>query len=487
MNRRRFLQASLAGLGYSHSLFTQLVAAELPADITAMTATTLSTAIASREVSCIEVMQAYLARIERYNSVYNAIVGQVDADQLIAQAKTADQALAQGNYQGWMHGMPHAVKDLTAVKGLIHTSASPIYAQRVAEEDSAMVGRLRASGAIFVGKTNASEFGLGSQSYNPVFGATGSACDPALTAGGSSGGAGSVLGTNMMPVADGSDMMGSLRNPGAFNNVIGFRPSVDGSDMERGLATSGPMGRNTIDTIHLLHTMTGTAMPDYQALPLSGVKIGWLADMDRYLPMEQGILALCEYNLALMEQAGAVIEPVRLGMDPAEIWTAWTTLRHVSRRRMESMYNDPQVKVLMKPELIWEIEQGLNHTDADIQIANELRKKWYMTLDNLFAQYDFLTSPSSQVFPFSKDVHWPHVVAGRQMDTYHRWMEVVIPASLAGLPVINVPVGFDGNKRPMGMQLIGRHSDDQRVLELALSYESLIPYLDYQPPLKAAF
>ena len=212
MKRREFLNTSLQGsLAASISMLMPagLLASELPADITELTASKLSAAIRDRQVSCLEVMQAYLQRIERYNPVYNAIVNLADQDGLLGQARRADAALDKGEYWGWMHGMPHAVKDLANVEGMITTSGSRLYANRVATADSSLVASVRAQGAIFIGKTNTPEFGLGSQTYNAVFGATGSACNPALTAGGSSGGAACGLGTHMLPVADGSDMMGS--------------------------------------------------------------------------------------------------------------------------------------------------------------------------------------------------------------------------------------------------------------------------------------
>ena len=217
MKRREFLSTSLQGsLAASISMLfpAGLLASELPADITELTASKLSAAIRDRQVSCLEVMQAYLQRIERYNPVYNAIVNLAEQDSLLGQARRADTALDKGEYWGWMHGMPHAVKDLANVEGMITTSGSRIFANRVATADSSLVADVRKQGAIFIGKTNTPEFGLGSQTYNEVFGATGSAWNPALTAGGSSGGAACGLGTHMLPVADGSDMMGSLRNPG---------------------------------------------------------------------------------------------------------------------------------------------------------------------------------------------------------------------------------------------------------------------------------
>lgn len=491
MKRRQFIR-QLTGLGALASLpaglSRSLFAAELPAAITDFSATQLSAAIRQGDVSCVEVMQAYLAHIHRYNPVYNAIVSLVADDELLAQSANADRALARGEYQGWMHGMPHAVKDLSAVAGLRFTSGSPMFAERIADTDSDLAARVRASGAIFIGKTNSPEFGLGSQTYNPVFGPTGSAWNPALTAGGSSGGAGSGLGTHMLPVADGSDMMGSLRNPGAFNNVIGFRPSTSVMSSNpagpRGLSVAGPMGRDTADTIRLLQTIAPNPVPErFTSLALSGVRIGWLGDMENYLAMEAGILPLCESNLASVAQAGAQVESARVDFVLSDLWRCWTILRHSGRSNMQRYYDDPAMRPLLKPDLIWEIEQSLVISEQDIAEANRIRADWYRELDRLFTQYDFLVLPTAQVFPYSKEQNWPTQIAGRAMDTYHRWMEVVIPGSLGGIPAVNVPVGFDGSSRPMGMQVMGRFGDDQRVLEFALAYESLTDHLQQRPQL----
>lgn len=484
MHRRQFLKAaSVSGAMLALPLSIQRsFAASLPSDITAFTARQLSSAIHNGDVSCVEVMRAYLARIDAVNPIYNAIVGRVPDDDLLDQARAADAELARDNSRGWMHGMPHAVKDLTAVRGLIHTSGSPLYAERIAERDSSFVARLRANGAIFIGKTNSPEFGLGSQTYNQVFGATGSACNPALTAGGSSGGAASGLGTHMLPVADGSDMMGSLRNPGAFNNVIGFRPTAgamnDTPSSSIPLSTSGPMGRNTADTIALLNTMAPRPLSGaFNALSLGGLDIAWLGDLDGYLAMESGILPLCERNLRALESRGARVTATLPRFDMDELWYCWTTLRHAGRVSMEDWYKDPQTRALLKPELVWEIEQGLAFTPEDIQRAEAIRERWLVELDRLFADYDFLALPTAQVFPYSKNAHWPRFIGDRPMDTYHRWMEIVILGSLGGLPVINVPVGFDAGGRPMGMQVMGRRGDDRRVLEFGLAYEEMTDYL----------
>ena len=494
MQRRRFIKTSLA-LGVTSSLTglsgCSLSASSLSSELTDLSASELSIAIRDKHASCVEVMQAYLDRIHTYNPIYNAIINMVDDDVLLNQALAADQALARGNYQGWMHGMPHAAKDLTEVAGLPYTSGSPMFADRIGENDSAPVARMRGAGAIFIGKTNVPEFGLGSQSYNPLFGACGSAYNPTLTSGGSSGGAGSGLSTRMLPVADGSDMMGSLRNPGAYNNVIGFRPSANvmsGTDSEpRALSTSGPMGRNTEDTIRLLQTIAEAPVAQqFNALNLRDIKIGWMGNFDNYLSMEPGVLDLCENSLDSIAEAGANVEPVKPEINLFDMWFCWTTLRHTRRLSMLNYYNDPATRPQLKPELIWEIEQGLSLGESDINRANMIRRTWYGELDRLFGRYDFLALPTAQLFPYSKETHWPKEINGHAMDTYHRWMEVTLYASLGGIPVVNVPVGFDNQGRPMGMQIMGKFGEDQKVLEFALAYEQITDHLAQRPNLITA-
>ena len=506
MDRRAFLGgvSSLGAVAALPALSSRTVAAnELPADITSMSASVLSAAIRQRHISCNEVMQAYLARIDRYNPVYNAIVSLRDSEELIAEADAADRELDQGTYRGWMHGMPHAVKDLSNVKGLPTSAGSPIYAGQIATEDSFMVSRLRAQGPIFIGKTNTPEWGMGSQTYNPVFGATGSACNPELTAGGSSGGAACGLGTRMLPVADGGDMMGSLRNPAAFNHVIGFRPSYGrvpgggGGDLFYSqLSVSGPMGRNTEDTIRLLKTQAGDHSRDPLALrdelpateqfkpaALDGLKVGWMGNHDGYLEMEAGVLELCEQSLKQLGDNGVIVEPCQPDYDMDRLWQTWLTLRHWERHNMYSLYEDVELRKQLKPEAVWEIEGSFDKSSTDIFTAAAARSDWFRAVHALLDQYDFLALPSAQVFPFSKDVHWPTKINDREMDTYHRWMEVVIGGSLASVPVVSLPVGFDEAGRPMGMQIIGRFGEDQKVLEFAMAYETATGFLDARPDL----
>ena len=293
----------------------------------------LSGLIHRREVSCVDVMTAYLAQIERYNPVLNAIVALRDREELLAEARQRDGELAAGHTRGWMHGFPHAVKDLAAARGLPHTSGSRIFADRVAEADDRYVARLRAAGAVIIGKSNTPEFGLGSQTYNEVWGTTGNPYDPSRTAGGSSGGGAAALAARMVPVADGSDNMGSLRNPPAFNNVIGLRPSW-GRVPEPGFipygSVNGPMGRTTADVAQLLSTMAGpdTGAPlgiDEDPAHLSAdldrdfrrTRIAWIGDWDGYLATEPGVLALCESALATFEHLGCEVEPALPSYCPA--------------------------------------------------------------------------------------------------------------------------------------------------------------------------
>lgn len=484
---------------------SELAQGALSSDITHFSATKLSNMIRSKKISCEEVMRAYLAKIYKYNPTYNAIVSMPDEDILISQARLADVELSKDMYRGWMHGMPHAIKDLAYSKDLPTSEGSPILAGTRGTQDSLFVSRIRAAGAIFIGKTNVPEFGYGSQTYNKVFGATRNAYKPSLTAGGSSGGAAVGLATRMLPVADGSDMMGSLRNPAAFNNVIGFRPSrwrvpnyFSGYDnFYQQLSTDGPMGRNVEDMMRLLSIMSGPderlpltlmeRLPEYEELEpasLNNIKIGWMGDYDGYLPTEHGLLKLCEKALEDIGHTGLISESCSPRYDMSRLWQTWLTLRHWDCLWAKDYYEDLETRKLLKPELIWEIEGAYQVTADQLHQAGVARKNWYESLFSLLKTYDFLALPSAQVFPFSVDLHWPKSINGIKMDTYHRWMEVVIGGTLAGLPVINLPAGFDSQGRPMGMQFIGRMGEDAKLIEFAMAYEANTDFLNARPILK---
>lgn len=457
-----------------------------------LTAQELSRAIHARELSCAEVMEAYLGRIDRLNPQVNAIVSLRPREELMAEAAAADAELDAGRSRGWMHGFPQAPKDLTATAGLRTTLGFAGLKDNVPDTDSILVARMRAAGAILIGKTNTPEFGLGSHTYNAVFGATLNAYDQRLSAGGSSGGAAVALACHLLPVADGSDMMGSLRNPAGWNNVFGFRPSQgrvpSGPSPElfyQQLATDGPMGRNMGDLAMLLSTVAGhdprvpltldgdgTAFAAPLEGDVRGLRIGWLGDFGGYLPVEPEVMRTCETALATFEQLACPVEPARTGFDMARLWQAWLALRgfHVAGANA-ALLADPKSRDLLKPEAVWEIENGLALTGPQVFAATATRSAWYREMLRLFEHHDFLVLPTAQMFPFEAALSWPREVAGRSMDTYHRWMEVVIPATMAGLPTLAVPAGFGPSGLPMGLQIIGPPRADLSVLRMGRAWE----------------
>lgn len=457
----------------------------------------LSAAIKDRKISAAEVMEATLARIAAVNGTVNAVVSLQDPDDLMAQARAADAATPQG----WLHGIPMAVKDLANVKGLPTSMGSPLFAGQQAEKDDLMVGRLRAAGAIFIGKTNSPEFGLGSHTFNPVHGATTNPYDATRSAGGSSGGAAAALAARMLCVADGSDMMGSLRNPAGWNNVYGMRPSwgtvpaePEGDLFLHQLATSGPMARTPGDLAALLDTQTGRDPRDPlgqaaettlatlgEELPRQ--RLGWLGDWDGALPMERGILDLSEAALHQMQELGHQVTPLAAPFESEAIWDSWITLRSFSvAAGLSALYEDEDKRGHLKTAALWEIERGRAMSAMEVQRASLLRSDWFRRVVTLFQNVDVLVLPSAQVWPFDVTWEYPTEIAGVSMDTYHRWMQVVIPAGLLGLPVVNVPVGFGDNGLPAGLQLIGPRGSDARLLQLAQDWHQATHWPQKRPP-----
>ena len=460
--------------------------------IVALEAVALAGAIRKRDVSCREVMEAYLAQIDLMNPKVNAIVSLRDRDGLLTQADERDRELAHSRYRGWMHGFPQAPKDLASTAGIPTTLGSPIFRDNVPVVDAIAVERMRKAGAILIGKTNTPEFGLGSHTYNTVFGTTLNAYDQSRSAGGSSGGAAVALALDMLPVADGSDMMGSLRNPAAYNGVFGFRPSIgrvpSGPAPElfyQQLACEGPMGRTVTDLAMLLSVQAGhdpraplslDEDPSQFAEPLKrdvkGTRIGWLGDFGGYLPMEAGVMEVCGAALEVLSDIGCAVEEAVPGFALERAWRAWLVLRgFIVTGALGPLYANPRHRATMKPEAVWEVENGLALTAADVWQASTERSAFYQALRVLFERYDFLVLPSAQVFPFDAARHWPEAIGERRMDTYHRWMEVVVPASLAGLPAISVPAGFGEAGLPMGLQIIGPPRGDLSVLRIAYAYD----------------
>jgi len=466
-------------------------------DITDLSAHDLSVAIRTRQVSCREVMQATLARIERVNPTYNAIVSLRDADALIREADARDVELVDATRHaralGWMYGMPQAIKDTALTAGLRTTQGSPLLRDNVPAQDGLMVQRMKAAGCIVIGKTNVPEFALGSHTFNEVFGSTRNAFDPARSAGGSSGGAAVALATRMLPVADGSDFMGSLRNPAAWANVFGLRPSqgrvpawpVPDVWVSQ-LSTEGPMARNVRDLALLLQVQAGydprvplSLQGDERfADALGGIKgdkvrIGWLGDLCGHLAVEPGILDVCQLGLRRLEATGCAVEAVaRCGFAPEEVWQAWLTWRRlIVAGRIAPHLSNPANRAHIKPEALWEHDQAQSLTGAQLLAASVQRTAFLQAMLGLFERFDFLALPATQVWPFDAATRWPRHIAGREMDTYHRWMECTLYATFAGLPGISVPAGFGATGLPTGLQLVGPPRGDGALLRLAHAYE----------------
>ncbi|MEP1538333.1 MAG: amidase [Paracoccaceae bacterium] len=468
-------------------------------DLTKTSALDLSKALAQKSLSAAELMAATLDRVDVANGRVNAIVSLRDRDDLMADAQAADQC----DRKGWLHGIPIAIKDLANAKGFPTSKGSPLFAGQMPETDDIMVARLRDAGAIVIGKTNTPEFGLGSHTFNPVHGATENPYAPGLSCGGSSGGAAVALATGMLSVADGSDMMGSLRNPAGWNNVYGMRPSWGlvpseplGDTFLHQLSTNGPMARNPRDLAALLDTMSG---PDHrqphgrmQSPSLDQIdrndmpiRIGWLRDWGGAIPFEAGILETCETALRAFDDLGCRVDILDAPFPREQLWDSWVKLRNFSiSTGLGVLAVDPDQRTYLKETALWEIEQGQRLSAQHVHDASVLRSNWFMKCAQLFEKYDVLMLPTAQVWPFNVGQPYPTQIAGVDMDTYHRWMEVVVPASLIGLPVVAVPAGFGGpNDTPMGLQLMGARGGDAALLALAERWHQATDWPNRRPVL----
>lgn len=473
-------------------------------DIIELDAVALSKAIRSQEISCVETLNAFLQHIDTLNPKVNALVAMQDRNLLHQQAQEYDTLLARGNWLGPLHGFPQAPKDVAPAAGLVTSRGSLIFKDQVSTTDAIVFERMRRAGALFIGRTNTPELSLGGHSYNKVYGTTYNAFDVTKSAGGSSGGAGVAVALRMLPVADGTDMMGSLRTPAAFNNVYGLRTSFgcvpNGPTDEvfyQQFSVAGPMARNIPDLALLLSVQAGFD----PRLPLSrhlaadafttqierdfrGARVGWLGNLGGHLPTDLGLLELCEKALDAFKDIGCHIEPVLPDFDMKRLWRAWLDLRSFSVAGSNgSLYNDPSQRVLLKPEAIWEIEHGQSLSGSDVFSALRDRSAWYQTLRELFEHYDFLVMPGSQVFPFNAEQPWPTHVADQEMDHYHRWLEATIPATMAGLPALCAPAGFSPEGLPAGLQIIGPAHADWDVLQFGHAYDQASGHARIRSPL----
>lgn len=476
----------------------------------------LSIAIRHRVVTCEEVMQAHLDHIEQVNPKVNAIVSLRPRSELMTEARDKDRLLDDGAYQGWMHGFPQAVKDLADVAGLpsSYGLVHPSEDVPVATEDSLFVSRIRAAGAIFIGKTNTPELGLGSHTYNNVFGTTVNAFDQTKSAGGSSGGAAVAVAMRMLPVADGSDFMGSLRNPPGWNNVFGLRPSfgripTSGEVYIDQGGVIGPIARTALDLALLLRTISGYddraplsieqdpgMLTDLHGKDVAGRKVAWLGDLGGYLPMEDEVLSITGHALQHFGRLGMTVDhletlPSGDGFaGTSELWRMWLTYRHWLAGMSVKWAFDIGLGEALKPEAVYEYSGLTGSVDGgpisavDIYQNSEKRSSMYRVFQEVLHEYNYVVLPTAQVMPFDANIPWPQTVAGAEMTSYHRWMEVSTIGTLLGVPVLARPAGVSPAGLPIGLQVIGRNHDEVSLLELAQAWEQETGLIrDHLPPL----
>ena len=448
-------------------------------------ATELQTAIRRRELSCVEVMQSHLARIEAVNPLLNAIVT-LDAELGLREAAAADAALGRDAATGPLHGLPMAIKDLEDTAGMRTTYGSPIYRDHVPTADTLLVARLRRAGAIVIGKTNTPEFGAGSQTFNAVFGATRNPYDRTRTPGGSSGGAAAAVASGMTPFADGSDLGASIRNPASFCNVVGLRtspgrvPAVPSSDAWNPMGVLGPLARTVQDAALLLRAMAG---PDPRA-PLSlddppdafvlgdgidarGARIAWSRNLGD-LPVEPAVTAVLEDHRGALEAMGCVVEDVEPDLTAAD--DAFEVLRAVGFAQafgpMLETHGDQ-----LKDTVVWNTRVGLALTGADVARALGVQTEMFERMRALLERYDALALPVSQVAPFAVEQEWVTEIAGTAMGSYFEWMRSCSRITVTAHPAISLPAGFTPGGLPVGVQLVGRHRGELALLRLAAAIE----------------
>jgi amidase len=443
----------------------------------------LARLLKTREISAVELVRAFIARIERTNPKVNAIVTFLPEEALKA-AKTLDRKKSLG---GSLAGLPIAYKDLVPTKGVRTTFGSLVYEKHVPQETHLIVERLGAAGAILIGKTNTPEFGAGSQTFNKVFGVTRNPYDLSKTAGGSSGGAGAAVAAGMLPFADGSDLAASLRNPGNYCNVVGFRPtpgrvpSWPAANAWDTLSVIGPMARSVDDCAFLLSAMAG---PDPRApasisepgsafskLPkrdFKKVRIAWSRDLGG-LPMDPRISSVLQTQKQVFENLGCTVEEAE--PDFSDATEAFETLRAVSfLGRFGPLLKEHRDK--LKDTLIWNIEQGMRLSPENIARAAQMRSELFHRMRVFLERYEFLLCPVNQLPPFPADVEWPREIAGVKMENYLDWMKSCYYITITSHPAISVPAGFTPEGLPVGLQIVGRYRADLSVLQLAKAFES---------------
>ena len=458
-------------------------------DLCFIPATQLAKRIATRDLSALEVTDAHLAQIEKYNPQLNAIVTLV-ADQARANAKAADEKQVRGESLGALHGLPMVHKDLAETKGIRTTFGSPIFKDFVPDRTALIVERMQQAGGITLGKSNTPEFGAGSQTYNEVFGETLNPYglpDRRLTCGGSSGGAAVALAAGMVPIADGTDLGGSLRNPASFCNIVGFRPSPGRVPNWPALAAwfpftiAGPMARNVEDIALMMAAIAGPDARSPISLPEPGAdflrplardfknaRIAWSPDLNKSFHVDPRVVSVLEKQLPTFSALGCDVTeaaPDLAGADELfRTWRAWAM--HMTFGELYKTKRDQ-----MKDTVRWNIEEGAKLTGTDIALAEKLRTELYHRVRKFFDKYDFLLLPVVQVPPFDVKERWVKNINGVELPTYLDWMKSCYLISATTLPCMSIPAGFTDDGLPIGLQIVGKHQADFSVLQLGYAFE----------------
>jgi len=450
-----------------------------------MSAIEMARLIRARKLSAREALAAHLKQIERLNPKVNAMVT-VTAEMAAESAAKADEMQARSGKLGPLHGLPVAHKDLMETRGIRTTFGSPLYKDYIPTEDDIVVERMQRAGAITIGKTNTPEFGSGSQTFNKVFGATRNPYDLTKTCGGSSGGAAVALACGLAPVASGSDTGGSLRNPAAFCNVVGFRPSIGRVPNPKSafawstLTTSGCLGRSVADLAFALSTIAG---PDSRA-PLSsnepgelfahplgrsfkGVRVGWFKDLGG-VPFDPRVRTVVDGHRKTFESIGCIVEQAEPDFAPAEI--AFRVLRALNSA------NSYRVRLQEHPDafkdsLKGEIEEGLRLSAVEIGNAETAHSQLWRAFQAFLEKYEFFVLPTTQLPPFDVDMPYPTEIAGVKFKNYIDWMKSCWYISATGNPAASVPAGFTPEGLPVGLQIVGRNRADFSVLQMAHAFE----------------
>ncbi len=466
-------------------------------DLCLTPATELQRLYRARKTSPLEVMQAVLARVDAVNPRLNAIVT-LARESALKEAKAATAALKKGRKLGALHGVPVTIKDLTQTKGIRTTWGSKIFEHHVPTEDSLIVERLKAAGAIVLGKTNTPEFGAGGNTFNAVFGPTRNPWNPALTCGGSSGGAAVALATGMGPIAQGSDTGGSLRTPAAFCGVVGFRttpglvpyyPKLLGWDS---IGVTGPMARTVGDTALMLSVVAG---PDDRS-PLSydvdtrafvaatrtpsvkGWRVAWTPDLDGLIPVDGEVARVAEAATRVFRSLGAKLESACCSFSEVNDIVLGTRGLAMVANHADKL---SQWKEQMQKGLVWNIEQGLKLSPEEIGRAEALRTMLWHRVRAFMETRDLLILPTVAVPPFPVEMPYPTEINGRPLDNYTQWFFLTYGITVTGLPVISVPCGFTAGGLPVGLQIVGRRRQEAMVLRAAAAVEAAAPWADKIP------